>query len=370
MVVPVLDVFEHSRAQFGLAGEARVLQPLAGQDPEPDLDLIEPRGMRRREVKVEPVPMPAVPGNHGRAEVGVEVVQDDVDGASWIAARQLIEVGQEVCTFAGGVHPAEDLARLDLEGSEQADGAVPDVAVLEATRAPRSGLLDGCRALQGLDLGLLVYAQEHTPVRGALRVEPHDVHHLLVEAWILAVEPHPEAMRLEVHLGEQLPHGRGPQRLEPRLLCRSVKARDAPLAPGNAEVGGCLAGHGDDPVSCLRRDPGRPTRTRLVRQRQQATSREPSPPGDDRLPRHPDLPCDLRVPQTLVGQENNLSPLQDPPLHRCHTLDGLQEIHLLRVERDPHRWFKLRHEDHLRGGSMARDWGGRQDCLRTYRWLY
>jgi hypothetical protein len=86
-LVDLIDHLPHQLAGFHVVvdrsaevldrGEAGALERAAGEDREPDLDLVEPGGMRRGEVKVHVgVPrQPQIP----LGLMSAEVVEDDVD---------------------------------------------------------------------------------------------------------------------------------------------------------------------------------------------------------------------------------------------------------------------------------------------------
>ena len=88
-----------------------------------------------------------------------------------------VDRGEELAELDGAVAPAQGGdhgAVADLEGSEQAGGAVPDVvlgAFLGHAGHHRERRLT---VGQGLDLGLLVHAQHHRGL-GRVQVEPDDV---------------------------------------------------------------------------------------------------------------------------------------------------------------------------------------------------
>ena len=82
---------------------------------------------------------------------------------------------------------ANHLAGPGVQSSEQGRGTVAHVimgvpfGLARAQGQKRSG------AVQGLDLGLLVYAQDQRPVR-RVEVEPHNIPHLLNEEGIRRLE--------------------------------------------------------------------------------------------------------------------------------------------------------------------------------------
>src|SRR5918994_3142495 len=94
VLVVAIDEGVDRRAQLGDRGEAGALKRAAGEDREPDLDLVEPRRMGRRKVEVDVL----VPGEPGVALglVGREVVEDDVNLAVPVSSHHLIHEVEEL----------------------------------------------------------------------------------------------------------------------------------------------------------------------------------------------------------------------------------------------------------------------------------
>jgi hypothetical protein len=142
-----------------------------GDDVEPDLDLIEPGGIGRGVVDVE--------GGSSREpapdlEVLVRcVVVDDEMEVERLRYRRL-NVAQELQELLVTMPtPAlgEHATRGDVERGEQCRGPVADVVVRDSFDVAESQRQQGLRAVEGLDLALLVDAQNNGMV-GRVEIEP------------------------------------------------------------------------------------------------------------------------------------------------------------------------------------------------------
>ena len=129
--------------------------------PEEALHQVQPRGVRRREVEVD-ARMAEQPPMHRRGFVRGEVVQHDVDVQRGLDARvDLAQEGDEILGAMPSLAPREDFARRDVQRGEEIERAMAEVVV-----GPPFGLAevhrqDRLRALQRLDLRLLVDGEHH-----------------------------------------------------------------------------------------------------------------------------------------------------------------------------------------------------------------
>ena len=168
-------------------GEGSAVQRLSFQDREPDFHLIEPGGPRRREVEmnVRVAPEPTiVPGL-----VGVEIVEDDVDGRVRVSGDDIVHEIEELDAPPPRLVRGGDLAGRYLEGGKQGGGAVALVIVAMAGQRPAVRELEiALRSLQRLDRGLLVDTDDDR-VLGRRHIEPDHVGGLGYELGIVALTP-------------------------------------------------------------------------------------------------------------------------------------------------------------------------------------
>jgi hypothetical protein len=141
--------------------------------------------------------------DHAFGEMSVEVVGDDLPlGLCRCAGDQGFQEGGVVFFGAPGADRARDLAGGDIEGGDQALGAVTDVLVLPSLDPARAHRQARRGALEGLDAGHLVDRDAtNVGLRALLRlaIDAADIGALLGERRIrLGGQPKAETMRLEV----------------------------------------------------------------------------------------------------------------------------------------------------------------------------
>ena len=111
--------------------------------------------------------MPCEPALHRRRLVGGVIVEDQVEVE--LRRGRLVDPPQEADELDSTVleHAlADDFALQDLQGGEQTGGTVALVIVGHRAQTPLLQGQSGLRAIQGLDLGLLVHAQHESLVGG------------------------------------------------------------------------------------------------------------------------------------------------------------------------------------------------------------
>lgn len=191
-----------------------------GERCEPALDLVESGGQGRREVDVKPR-MPGEPVLDQRGLVRAVVVHDQMHVEH--CRRVGIDSAQELQQLAAAVAPmrlADDLSGRNVERREQRRRAVAFIVVGAPLGDARRQRQDGLRAVQRLDLALLIATQHHRHQRW-IKIERHDVAHLLHE--------HRVGGRLEGFLAvrlqpERLPNARDHALREPRGTCHRARA--------------------------------------------------------------------------------------------------------------------------------------------------
>jgi hypothetical protein len=135
--------------------EGSAVEGLSLQDREPDFDLIEPGGSGRREVEMHVLVAlePAVV----LGLVGVEIVEDDMDGGVRMRGDDIVHEIEEFDPAPAIFVGCRDLAGGDLERREQRRSAVALVVVTMTGQSSAVGQLQiPLGTLQGLDRGLFV----------------------------------------------------------------------------------------------------------------------------------------------------------------------------------------------------------------------
>lgn len=154
--IPVVDVPVDRQLEVLDAVKVAQLEALLMQERKPDLNLIEPRCVRGREVNLEPIPVSPIPGDHVLAGMGVQVVQDQMYAPSRVQVSDAIEVSEKVRLLSRGIAPAENTTRAYVETREQARGTVTDVLEFESSRLADSRAKSRRCSLNSLDAGLFV----------------------------------------------------------------------------------------------------------------------------------------------------------------------------------------------------------------------
>jgi len=151
---------------------------------EPALYQVEPGGARGSEVKDE-AGVSEKPALDGRGLVGGVAVENEVDvqvGGHFTVDR--LQEPLELDGAVAGVQGADEVPRGDIQGGEQAGGAVALIVVRRPRGGPGQQRKDGSRTVKRLDLALLIHTEDQRALRG-VEIEPHHVAHLLHEEGVL-----------------------------------------------------------------------------------------------------------------------------------------------------------------------------------------
>src|SRR5262245_9740330 len=184
-------------------GERGASEGFALKDREPDLDLVQPGRPGRREVELD-IGMALEPAVV-LGLMGVEIVEDDVEVLALIGGHEIVH---EVEKF--GAAPAifmgcGDLTGRYLEGGKQRRGAVTLVVVALAAQRPPAGQFEiALGALQRLDRGLLIDANDDRVVRRR-HIEPDNISRLGDEVRIAALAPGFAARKVNLLLAQNPP---------------------------------------------------------------------------------------------------------------------------------------------------------------------
>ena len=145
------------------------------------LDQIEPGGARRREVQMEAW-MLGEPGLHRGRLVRPVVVDHQMQGEVLRRRIPSINLRKAMNSRARcrGLQSPMTRPVLHVEGGIERRRAVALVVVRHRRRAALLQRQAGLRAVEGLDLALLIDTQHQRAIR-RVHVEPHDIRHLLLE---------------------------------------------------------------------------------------------------------------------------------------------------------------------------------------------
>ena len=168
---------------------------LLGDPSEPALHEVEPRSAGRSQMEMEAW-MLGEPLSDRRVLVGAVVVADQVDLFAPVLSVEDLEEGQELLMRVLTEAALGDLAGGDLQSRKETGGSVPNVVVSHPCGKARAHRQDRLRAIQRLDLRLLVDA-EHQRLLRRVQIEPDDVGHLSIEVRIRAELEGFHSMRLQ-----------------------------------------------------------------------------------------------------------------------------------------------------------------------------
>jgi hypothetical protein len=212
-----------------------------------------------------------------------------------------------VAAAQGGPFPSP------LEGVGPHAVPMTDVVVLELSDVSRDREENLLLPFEGLDAGLLINGEDHlSPWRGH-RIQMHDVPHLLVEKRILAEEPDPDAMWLQISTVQDRPDGGRADLLDspcrPQGLGQSTQG---PMCSLKAELHGFTAGHRDHLVPLLHADARGAPRSEALLETGESVNGKAMSPETDRLASDGETAADFRVAKVKGSQENDLTAYHGP----------------------------------------------------------
>lgn len=169
---------------------------LAREFEQPALDEIEPRCAGEGEVQMEPR-MPQQSAMDGGCFVGGVVIEDQMDVE--IRRHGRVDAEQKLPKLLGAmarVAGPDDGPRFHIQRREERRRPVPDVVVGASGREARAHPQERRRAIEGLNLTLLVDAGHQRPIR-RMQVQPDDVPHFVDEERVLRQFERLGPMRLQ-----------------------------------------------------------------------------------------------------------------------------------------------------------------------------
>jgi len=176
---------------------------------------------------------------------------------------------------------ANHLPTFRIERGKQRRGAVTFVVMCPAFDLPRPHRQNGLRAVERLDLRLLIDA-EHDSAGGRIEIQPHDVAHLLDQQRVGRELEGLRAVRLQA---ERAPHARDRHVTEPGRL------RHRTGAPVRGPTGRRLQRAHDHAFDLIVGHGSWRARPRLVVQAVQPIAHEPGAPLAHRRGRQPQSLC-------------------------------------------------------------------------------
>ena len=160
------DVVEDVLHQIGDGAEDAAPDAIAGDQTQPDFDLVQPRRVGGRKVKVH-AGMALLPGPHDGALMNHEVIQDHMDGFSAAPGDCLIQERHELLAGVPRGTTSGHLAAVHLQRREQRDGAVADILHPAALGLAGPQGQRRLAAIQGLNDGFLIDAENRRIFEGS-----------------------------------------------------------------------------------------------------------------------------------------------------------------------------------------------------------
>src|SRR5919106_110923 len=156
-------------------------------------------------------PLGRAPLQHLWCAMIAGVVQNQMPAPIWVACLQPAQEVAKLHIAVVLIALSEDSAGVHIKGGQQINNAVTDVlelASFDLARAQRQGRVP---TLQGLDAGLLIYAQQPTVPRWR-QIQIDDRFHLPLKLRVGARQPVAHPMRLQHYLGQNPLDRRGTHR--------------------------------------------------------------------------------------------------------------------------------------------------------------
>ena len=274
-------------------------QLLFGEQTEPALHQVQPGGTGGREMNMEAGPL-GEPVPDQRRLVGGVVVGNQVHvqlggHLGLYGIEKLAELQGPVAAVALANH----LTGPGIQSGEEGRGAVAHVIMGAPLGLARTQGQKRPGAVQGLDLGLLVHAQDQRPVR-RVEVEPHNIPHLLDEEGVRRQLEGLGAVGLQREGTPDAAHG---------VVAQTGTPGHGPGAPVCSILRCGLQGQRHDPLNVSIGDSAGSARPCFIHQSVQSTLQEPRPPLANRRLRHSQLCGHSGVRLALRTFQNHSGPL-------------------------------------------------------------
>ena len=232
-----VDVATEFASQVRDRGENAAGDDLAFDLGEPDLDLVEPRGIRRGEVKLHARMLLQEVANE-LGFVGREVVEDDMNLLPGRAQRyHFFEEGNEVAAGVAGRGSSVHAAGLGVQRGIQRKRSMPVVLEAVTLGSSRRKRQNGIEPIQGLDGGFLIDA-EHGGMLRRPQIQADNVGRFAFELRIVAGQVTLQAMGFQASFFPDPMHS---------VLADSQRCRQFAATPMRGTVAGFLAGGRQNP---------------------------------------------------------------------------------------------------------------------------
>jgi len=305
---------------------------------EETFDLIQPARTGRCEMHVI-ARMPGEPAHDLRHLVGAVVIHDDVDVAGgWELRVELLQKLEQLLMPMPSMTLADDLAGGDIKRREQRGRPMPNVIVRLLRRNARSHRQQRPRPIQGLDLTLLIDAEDERVVR-RIQIQADNRADFLDELRVCGQRERVDAMRLQAE-GAPDPRDRGPRQAgDLRHRART------PLRPFRGWAFERSRNHVHDVIVG---DDARRARTRLVGQAFQTAHAKPFAPFAHTVAGKPLASGDLAIRQPLRARQHDPRALGEALRRLRPTRPWLEDASL--VIRQPQRFVVT----HAHGAQRSR----------------
>ena len=315
----VMDEVIDLGRQFFHAPECASANGLLGNDVEPDLNLVKPGSVGRRQMDME-TRVQGQPSLHPGMLVSGIVIDDQMN--LQILRDIRIDMLQEVEVVLMAVPLlafCEDLARGDIERGKERQGAVADIVMSDPFDIAQAHRQDGLSPVQGLDLALFVNTEDQGVLRG-IQVQADDIPDLLDEKGIGGDFKMPLSMRLQA---ESLPDPLDSRRRYGGFLGHRA---DRPVCPTLRFSLECLA---DEFGDLFVGDRAGPAGTQLIMQASQALFPITPPPQGDGLSAVVDFGGNLPIAQALGRHKDNPGSGDQAIRQGSRADDGVQFLYSL-----------------------------------------
>jgi len=197
VTIPVFDEPLDLRAKCVAAAEFAIPDHSPLENGKPQLNLVHPGSVLRREDEIEPCSMPPIERFPSFPSVNVEVVPDDENFSLGVTPRNRLHELVEVLRGSASATLSEYLSSANIKRGKQGDRPVALVFKLETPRRTGLRVDDRMLASHCLNAGLLVDAQDGRSERRC-PVQPTNPLHFGAKFRIRTMKPKPHPVWAKV----------------------------------------------------------------------------------------------------------------------------------------------------------------------------